>query len=375
MRSRVLLAAALTLSVIGSACREKPQPRSLTAAELDPWPEVADVMQLRRLLAERRFGELDSAYAAFAAGADTSFAAERRLARALDAFSIDDAQVGGLLRDWVAVSRDPRPARIANAGHLIHVAFARRGQRWVSETPAESLQVFAQLNAAAAEEVSAALTLDSTYLPAYWTAIWISRNVGGSDAIAPLVERALTFHPMSYETRATALRALSPRWGGSVSAMEKIASQAQVHATARPEFAMLLGYVHITHSDDAWTANDTAAAFAHADSAMDYGPEPFFCLQRADLSSRVDLPRTAVKDFACARRLTNLGAESLAERAQTEYRAHAGFGMEHTAQTAAAVALADTALMLDPADATARSVHDYIRRTQATLVDNVVPRP
>jgi hypothetical protein len=353
--------AALVASLLGaSACSRDTSTRPPAAsgpALMDPWPTLPDVLALRALLRDNNFAGLDSAYRVLADSHDTSFRAERRFARALSAFEIDDARVSEQLAAWTRAAADARPAHAVRFDHLIYRAFAARGEDFARATDPARLQAFHGLVREAAVEAQTLLQADSNYLPAYWSALELARLGGDSTTTIAVLKRALAVAPASYQTRMEGIWALSPRWGGSLGAMWGVANGARADSALNPLFPALRTFPFIEMAQLSLLAGDTASALSFADSAVDVAREPLACITRAEFELIVLLGDAARQDYTCASRLISLRASRVASRAVAEadvawQRSQA----KGTPAFVAALALSDSALMLDPADSMARTV-------------------
>ena len=329
---------------------------------MDPWPTLPDVLALRALLRSGNYAGLDSAYRTLADSYDTSFRAERRYARALRAFQIDDAEVSEQLAAWTEAAADARPARAVRFQHLIYRAFAARGEAYAAQTAAPRLEAFSLLVKQAEAEVAKLMQADSSYLPAHWATLELAR-IGGNPAITiAALDRFVALAPTSYQTRMEGIWALSPRWGGSLGAMWAVANRAAADSVQNPLFPALRTFPFVEMSELALSSEDTANALTYADSAVEIAREPLACVTRAELQLLLALGEAAARDYACASRLITLDASRVAFRAVAEADVAWQRGqVKGSPALSAAVALADSALLLDPGDSIARTVSRQLK--------------
>jgi tetratricopeptide (TPR) repeat protein len=199
-----------------------------------------DRRALRAMLSARDFDGLSTALETYQALFEADFRREFAPREALEAFSVNDPELGPLLDAWVAARPDSWTGYAARGAYAENLGWARRGTNWASETSEEQFRGMREAHLEAVADLGAALTLRPGLVAAYRLLIRISKDGVGEPW--RLLEQALALCPLCYDVRATYLNATTPRWGGSYLGMERAAAEGAAHAEQNPRLGLLLGF-------------------------------------------------------------------------------------------------------------------------------------
>lgn len=191
------------------------------------------------LVARGAFAELDAIYQR---SLDRHFSKtdfSERIHQDLYLFDASD-EADRLSAAWVEKMPGSAFAQAARGEHLKEKAWKARGGRWSSDTPKENMYRMSQLAGQAKEHLGQAVRLDPRLLPAFATLV----NLGKLNSETELGEAAFA-HGNALDTACRYLSreqmgALSPRWGGSVEAMQSYARELAPTVASRPLMALTM---------------------------------------------------------------------------------------------------------------------------------------
>ena len=136
----------------------------------------------------------------------------------------------------------PKSAFAWAASGVAYVAMAAdaRGAKYMKDTPQDNIESMNGFLAQADSDLRQAIALNPEVTPAYFGLI----NAGGLGLgrayTKEAISSALAAAPDDYSIRSMAMWTLEPKWGGSLSAMDRFAAQAQTHAQTYPMMKLLL---------------------------------------------------------------------------------------------------------------------------------------
>ncbi len=352
---------------VGNTLRDLPVPPLLTRnpgvdhGKAPPPLTPAIVFRLRELLIA---GELDSLEAVFSklsdeAGRDSRN--ETRLFDAFDAFHSMGPDFDGALDRWIEARPGSWNARLARASYLVTLAYRQRGTEFSKSTPRSNFAAMHRAMDAALLDLSAAIRLNPGAIEAYWLAIEAARGYGDTRGVELALERALRVSPLSFFSRARALIALTPRWGGSYGVMEIVAADADSLARENPELRRLHGFIPLDKGRVAWLAKNTQLAQRYLDESVAVGPTFWSCFHRGRLLQSLDKTEAAVRDLDCAVSFRPTNADAHHYRSRALYRiAQNRYPDDWTELFGKAEAEGDLAFRLD-------SLDEHIRTHRAFL--------
>lgn len=284
--SMALLAAEPKLALVGSD-------------DLDPWGfsvKTADKLALRKLLFARQFDELNRLLVA----AQTEARDCRRELVALDAFesfSSADPALDVLLDDFV--KKAPGfAAPLARSQHLLATAIARRGNRWAKDTTDAQFQAMNDAADRARADVERSWALEKT-LVAQRTLIDLDGFQGRPQSSkADRLKAGLKLCPASLQLHIKLIGMSTPRWGGSVEEMTRIAEKAPIKSN--PKLAVLKGSVHLDRCNTAVDEHNDDEAVAACTRAVEAAPYWEFFYERALVFLSIGRTEEALKDLDAA---------------------------------------------------------------------------
>jgi tetratricopeptide (TPR) repeat protein len=320
----------------------------------------AVVFHLRDLLLEGELDSLETLFAKWSAEAGRDVRNETPLYDAFDAFQSVGPEFEGALDRWIEERPGSWNARLARTNYLVRLAYRQRGAKSRSLTPRSKFAAMNRTLGAALLDLSAAIRLNPGAIEAYWLAIEAATSFGDTRGIALALERALQISPLSFFSRARALLALTPRWGGSYGFMESVAAADSLYR-GNPELRQLSSFVPLDKGNVAWLERDTVLARRYLDQAMELGPTFWACFDRGRLLYKLDLNEAAVRDLDCAISLRPADADAHHYKSRALYDiAHSRYPDAWAELFGRAEAEGDLAFRLDSLDETIREYREFL---------------
>lgn len=201
-------------------------------------------LQIRALLLERKFNDLNQRLADYHAATLVDIGNERDLITAYNAFSSTGLSIERLIEEWVTTTPDDYQPYLARAMYNRSKGWDARGGKWASETEKKR---FDEMNAyfkRASDDLAVVLEKNKQVIVSYYALINMMRTTADNKGILQVLQAAIAVNPNTYYVRRMAMYSLTPRWGGSFELMQAIAAEAKQHSTNNPHLKQLEGQVY-----------------------------------------------------------------------------------------------------------------------------------
>jgi tetratricopeptide (TPR) repeat protein len=311
---------------------------------------TANPLALRGLLRQGEFATLDSLLTAAADSAHRDYRNESSLYAAYDAFASDTSLAGPLDR-WVAARPTSAPARIARASYLVDQGWSARGTAYARYTSRSAMQRMRELFDKAIGDLDSAIALTPNAAAAYRLRIQIAKVTSNQKSARQDLIDGLKDIPASYVLRRQYMSDLIPRWGGSYDAMRAMAAWSREMADSNPRLRALAGFVALDSAEMLEINGHRAEALALYDSALTYGDEAMFHLERGQCLLRMKNYAAALPDLDSAVAMAPTDSKTYLWRGS----ARLGLRRSHPELSRAALIDFQHALLLDPSDNLASS--------------------
>jgi tetratricopeptide (TPR) repeat protein len=268
-------------------------------APLDYPSSITNPLALRAMLRRGDFETLDSLLTDMADSAHVDFHDESRLYAAYDAF-MSDSSLAGPLDRWVQSDSSSAPALIARASYLIDEGWRARGTAYSRYTPRSAMQRMNDLFARATADLDSAIALTSRTAAAYRLKIQIAKVTSNFEGARQDLIEGLKDIPASYGLRRQYMRNLVPRWGGSYDGMRAFATWSEKKADINPRLRALAGYIPLDSAEMLEITGQRSQAVAVYASALTYGDEEPFHLERGQCLFRMHDYADALRDLDAA---------------------------------------------------------------------------
>ena len=264
----------------------------------DGYPrQWVDKAALRSLLWHGRFAELSRDIEELQARFEEDPLREYWPLDAAEAFASATPDLDAALDAWVKATPDSFAPYLARGSHGVAVAYARRGSKYMKDTPESDVAAMQRGLLTAVADVVKARTLRPKLVAAMRQELRLLGLSSPRDSLKRVIDDALVVCPSCFQIRATYLNFARPRWGGSYAEMEEFARA--VDDRRWPRLHALRGYVdedrasllhHDNRLDEALAASDRACA--QGDAADFLTTRARIKLARGDIAGAVaDLNR------------------------------------------------------------------------------------
>lgn len=157
---------------------------------------------------------------------------------------------------WKRQSPDSAFAYAASGYEYEQMAFAARGEDYISKTPQSALDAMDRLAAQADADLKHALALNPKITPAYAAMISLGGMTLGGNYAVSAAKDGLAQDPGNFYIYSMWIWLEQPNWYGSLDAMAAVAREAQAHADRNPLLRMLTSYPDFYRIQKCKCAND-----------------------------------------------------------------------------------------------------------------------
>ena len=249
-------------------------------------------LEMVRLLRARDFERMDRAITSLQEAVERDIRQEKRLNRAMKAFSAPDHALTSIFDAWVKARPSSYPALLARAEHYRALAWAARDDDWAGRTSAEQAQAFKIHLARSVLDAEAALRLRPGLTNAVAVIISAAMGMEGVEECVLVFDRFYKQIGASLTVRSALSWCLLPRWGGSHEKLDTLAKEAAEHLDLNPALSVLAGMAAWDRGTARAADRDGHGALRLYTDALRHGDHHLFLLSRA----RVHLDRRRFSD-------------------------------------------------------------------------------
>lgn len=224
----------------------------------------AQLSMLRRLLWNRQFDALEKYFDSLQKGYEAGKVPDYELMWSFRAFRVTDPGYEPLFGEWKRLYPNSYAARVGAGTYHREVGYANRGSRLAAETSNEQFTGMNTQFRQAIQEYHESLALTAKPLATYNLMMRLGKAYGNADAIKSLLEKALQYDPVGFQTRLNYLAATTPRWGGSYAEMEAMIKRSEREGVRGWQLNALKAIVFEDRCDSAWREKRFDEALKHA---------------------------------------------------------------------------------------------------------------
>ena len=173
-------------------------------------------------LQRREYGELDTFFNAMQREYEAGRKTDSQLAAWFAIFDDAKPELTPLLESWAKLYPKSYAARRALAGHLYHVAWARRGYNWSEDTSAEKKESMRQVLDRMMDVLNEGDAFAAKPILSYPLRIPAVRILAGPLAAQEVFQRAEKMDPLNAEAKKAYILVVSPKWGGKREHMDEL---------------------------------------------------------------------------------------------------------------------------------------------------------
>jgi tetratricopeptide (TPR) repeat protein len=243
-------------------------------------PNEVHKPEILALIQQRRFDEVENRIGSLRGAVARDARHELRLFTLYDALDREDSVLLARLDEWIVAKPRSANAMAGRALYRYHAAWRARGGAYIANTTVGRLRAMDAQAALAAQDLAAALALDSTHFIPYYIVLGLGQLAGEQEMSYRVLQRALPMFRGTYLLRSMMMGVLKPRWGGSYEAMRIFAEESARDSASNPRLVALRAKVLIEQAftlvhplpEDSLLAPDYRAAIDSLTRALAYGP-------------------------------------------------------------------------------------------------------
>jgi tetratricopeptide (TPR) repeat protein len=188
-------------------------------------------------------------------------------------FNHGDDATAQLVGRWLEQSPQSPHALAARGIHHLRRGADARGSKFIRDTPQASLDLMEKELALARVDLTKAIHVDPRILYAYAALIDVARYTGGDRSLGPkTLARALKVDPKNFYVRAAFSFMCTPRWGGSIEYMDRVAAEAAPWIDANPRLSNLRAIAISHRGFEDFSAKRFQAALDQYERGLAEGP-------------------------------------------------------------------------------------------------------
>lgn len=257
----------------------------------------SNIVKLRSLLQKKEFKALNKAISELDASYKSNKISEDAFFTAYEAFDIKNESLSPLFDSWVTTTPDSYQPYLARAIFQYHMGWLSRGTKWASETKEEQKNKLADHLTKASDDIITALNINSDSIISYFYLMRITTTQGRNDETERLMRKALEIDPSSYNIRAQYLKSLTPRWGGSLEAMQAFISESSVHINNYPDLKSLEAYIYNEAGDMQALVNKYNVADTLYSKGLEFGEYHVTFFKRGKNNNRREEYKESLQDL------------------------------------------------------------------------------
>ncbi len=267
-----------------SVPKEPPEPEiKLIPKEEYESIDISDIVELRRMLEQERFEQLNSVLDEYQNLFEKDQTDEYKIYDACGVFGLTLPSYEDLLKKWIDTTPDKYQPYLAIAQFYSAKGWESRGHRFVKDTPEEQFEKMRLFFTKAESNLKHALEINPNLMVAYKTLIGIYNANGDDESENAIIARCMELFPYSFLIKSASSWAKEPRWGGSYNEMDKIAKDAEKYSDKNQKVSILYGEKYSDQGKILKKEKQYKKALELYNMALSFGGHPFFYIKRAKL--------------------------------------------------------------------------------------------
>jgi tetratricopeptide (TPR) repeat protein len=232
-------------------------------------PDKAALLNLLRL---KRFDLLEQFFNYYQEQFEADFHNEEWPSEAASSFDSPDPEFGPLLDEWVAHSPDAFAAWLARGVHTYGLGWHMRGNKVIRYTSPAQITSFGEHVKRAIADVRHSLSLRPQLQVAAEYLLYMVSTVGANSPVKrKLLNDGLAQCPLCYDIRSAYQSGLTPRWGGSWSAMDRFADESDRLTPRNSKLVLLRGASAADRCSELRESRKTEDALVECAAALKHG--------------------------------------------------------------------------------------------------------
>jgi tetratricopeptide (TPR) repeat protein len=230
-------------------------------------------------------------------------------------FANSTAETRALVERWTTLAPNSAFALAARGTYELQAGWDARGSDYAPQTPQANMDTMQALMQRAQVDFLDALRINPRLGWAHGELINLSKARGDRALLDRSVEAGLKLDPADERIYIEWMTASEPRWGGSLLAMQTVASRASTHIRENPYLALLAEKPQSYEAIRAWQRHDPMAALELFDKALATAPSGQDFQNAGDVAYQAAQLQRAVLYYSQAYRFGS-ASESVSWRAK-----------------------------------------------------------
>ncbi len=245
--------------------------------------DLSELTELRKMLDEERFEELNAVLATYQDFFEKDQSDEYKLHDAYNAFYITSPHYEYFLEKWVKATPETYQPYLAIAEYYYAKGWESRGYSWKKETSEEQFREMGLFFEKAEKNLQLALKIKPDLMVAYNILIGIYNANGDDESEDEMIIKTSELFPYSFLVKSTCSWAKEPRWGGSYLQMEVIAENAEEYVEKNPKLPVLYGFIYYDQARIYEHNKNYKKALELLEKAFSFGEEWSYYNERAEI--------------------------------------------------------------------------------------------
>ncbi len=254
-------------------------------------PDRVAILTLLRL---RRFADLDRWLGFYQQEFEEDPRKENWAVDSFDTFEVAEPSLGVTLDAWVSAAPESFSAVLARGTWRMACGLAARGTDVAAKTSEAQMKAMEDHFDIAEADLERAIAMHPKAIAAHLGLMTIATFAGGDAQRRARFAAALAQCTTCYQSRAARLIALTPRWGGSYSAMDAFVAESKSSVAGNPKLGRLGGFAPLDRCRTWAKQGEVPRALAACDEAIAFGQDPAFLETRGRIlrdAGRIDEAR------------------------------------------------------------------------------------
>lgn len=258
------------------------------------------ILKIRLLLKQKKFKSLNALFEKLEKDSEKDISKEQTLFIAYKAFSVNSKSYLALLDSWVKATPVSHIPYLARATYNYHMGWFARGGKWATETKEEQFEEMKIYLDKAIEDIALSLDLNSKSVVTFTLLTSISLTQGSRENVDKFMLNALKISPASLNVRVAYLKAISPKWGGSLEEMLAYVIESSKQLEKNPKLKILQGFISTYAGDMQNTIKKYSVADSLYTESLTHGEYDDVLFKRGKVRNQQKKYVSAIKDLSRA---------------------------------------------------------------------------
>ena len=264
----------------------------------DGYPIVdIEKIHMLSLFKEEKFADLEPLIDRWSIEYQKDFRHEKTLLAVIDSFTSESEFSREIMDKWVKNSPESYIPYLIRGAYFANRAWGEF--RLLQNIPLSKRKddPIRKFSRNALPDLKRATFLNPSQVASYYYLIDLSQIIPGTNVTERYLGKAEEVCLQCYSYREAYLAAISPRWGGSISAMDSYIQKSRDYQKNNLKLRTLIGMTHWARGIEAYTQRKPSAAILKFSDALRFGKTPLYYVWRGKSYQRAARYREALEDY------------------------------------------------------------------------------